>query len=66
VTRPLFTTVTPLSGKALWKLDDPTVLRQEQAERARQAAEAAAKKLEGALDRKVIIIIFALPALDLR
>ncbi len=43
----------PCAGKAVWKLDDPQALRAEQAERARQAAEAALKKLEGALERKV-------------
>jgi len=40
-------------GKAVWKLDDPAALRAEIAERAAAAAEAARKKAEGALDRKV-------------
>jgi hypothetical protein len=36
----------------VWKLDDPEVLRAEQAARAQAAAEAARKKLSGAADRK--------------
>jgi len=40
-------------GKAVWKLDSPAAMRAEAAERARAGAEAARKKLEGALDRKV-------------
>lgn len=36
----------------MWKLDDPEVLRAEQAARLQAAAEAQRKKLAGALDRK--------------
>ena len=39
-------------GKAVWKLDDPEVLKAEMAERAAVAAAAARKKVEGALERK--------------
>ncbi|KAL6747424.1 tRNA synthetases class I (C) catalytic domain-containing protein [Haematococcus lacustris] len=39
-------------GKAVWKLDDPAAMRAELAERAAQVADAARKKLEGALERK--------------
>lgn len=35
----------------MWKLDDPATLRAEQAERAKQAAEAAAKKVRSAIER---------------
>lgn len=40
-------------GKAVWKLDDPEVMRAEQEERARAQAEAQKKKLMGVLDKKV-------------
>ncbi|KAJ9527314.1 hypothetical protein QJQ45_025542 [Haematococcus lacustris] len=40
-------------GTAVWKLDDPAAMRAELAERAAQVADAARKKLEGALERKV-------------
>ncbi|MEW5303562.1 MAG: hypothetical protein WDW36_006242 [Sanguina aurantia] len=39
-------------GKAIWKLDDPEVLREEAVERARAAAEASRKKLASARDLK--------------
>ncbi|MEW5310069.1 MAG: hypothetical protein WDW38_001900 [Sanguina aurantia] len=39
-------------GKAIWKLDDPEVLREEAAERARAAAEASRKKLASSRDLK--------------
>lgn len=39
-------------GKAVWKLDDPAVMREEQAARAAAAAEAARRKLEGLQERK--------------
>jgi hypothetical protein len=41
------------TGRAIWKLDDPATLRAEIEERARAAAEAAKKKVAGALERKV-------------
>ena len=37
----------------MWKLDSPAALRAEAAQRAQAAAEAASRKLEGALDQKV-------------
>jgi hypothetical protein len=42
-----------LAGRAIWKLDDPATLRAEIEERSRAAAEAAKKKVAGALERKV-------------
>lgn len=39
-------------GRAVWKLDDPAALRVEQEERARAAAEAAARKVAAALEKK--------------
>ena len=46
-------TLTHPPGKAVWTLDSPAALRAEAAQRAQAAAEAASRKLEGALDRKV-------------
>jgi len=40
------------SGKAVWKAEDPEVLRAEAEERDRQAREARAKKARGALERR--------------
>ena len=37
----------------MWKLDSPAALRAEAEERVRVGAEAARKKMEGALERKV-------------
>lgn len=56
-------------GKAVWKLDDPAVLRSEQAERARLVAEAAAKKLREQIDRKgkeldKLVGLAALPSIE--
>lgn len=43
----------PSVGKAVWKLDDPATMKAEQEERARQAADAAKKKLQIQLALKV-------------
>ncbi|KAJ9527318.1 hypothetical protein QJQ45_025537 [Haematococcus lacustris] len=57
-------------GKAVWKLDDPAAMRAELAERAAQVADAARKKLEGALERKTKELekmqgLLALPPVEL-
>jgi hypothetical protein len=39
----------PVAGKAVWKLDDPALMKAELAERALQAAQAAGKKLANKL-----------------
>lgn len=55
----------------MWKLDDPAVLRAEQAERAAAAAAAARKKVEAAIDRvsrerEKLVAIAALPSIPVR
>jgi hypothetical protein len=42
-----------VAGKAAWKLDDPSVLAAERAERLAAVAEAARRKVANALDKKV-------------
>eukprot|EP00798_Chlamydomonas_sp_ICE-L_P004138 gene4138-biopygen21852 len=43
-------------GKAIWKLDDPAVIKAEQQERAKTASEAARKQMENALNLKQIAV----------